>query len=89
MKILINVENLNIVNPSGIHPHYLGQNYIMKVVGDDDGHNIEDIDIIRSLFPDNKEVINRVNAGLAKLKSDITQLTLIPQHYYKYNFLST
>ena len=69
-----NVENLNIVNPSGIHPHYLGQNYIMKVVGDDDGHNIEDIDIIRSLFPDNKEVINRVNAGLAKLKSDITQL---------------
>lgn len=46
----------------------------MKVVGDDEGHNIEDIDIIRSLFPDNKEVVNRVNASLAKLKSDITQL---------------
>ena len=35
------VENLNVVNPSGIHPHYLGQNYIMKVVGDEEGHNIE------------------------------------------------
>lgn len=68
------VENLNVVNPSGIHPHYLGQNYIMKVVGDEEGHNIEDIDIIRSLFPDNKEVVNRVNTSLAKLKNDITQL---------------
>lgn len=68
------VEHLNVINPSGMHPHYLGQNYIMKVVGDDEGHNIEDIDIIRSLFPDNKEVVNRVNASLAKLKNDITQL---------------
>lgn len=46
----------------------------MKVVGDEEGHNIEDIDIIRSLFPDNKEVVNRVNTSLAKLKNDITQL---------------
>ena len=68
------VENINITNPSGIRPHYLGQNYIMKVVGDDDGHNIEDIDIIRNLFPDDKEVAERVNDGLAKLKLDITQL---------------
>ena len=68
------VENLNIYNPSGIQPHYLHQNYIMKVVGDDEDNNIEDIDIIRSLFPDNKEVTNRVNSSLATLKNDITQL---------------
>lgn len=75
------VENLNVVNPSGIHPHYLGQNYIMKVVGDEEGHNIEDIDIIRSLFPDNKEVVNRVNTSLAKLKNDITQFNSNCQRY--------
>lgn len=68
------VANLNIVNPSGIRPHYLNQNYIMKVVSDDNQHNLEDIDIIRSLFPDNKDVVNRINSSLARLKDDITQL---------------
>lgn len=68
------VENLNVINPSGIQPHYLSQNYIMKVVGDDEQHNIEDIDIIRSLFPDNKDVVNQINSSLSKLKNDITQL---------------
>ena len=68
------VESINIINPSGMRPHYLSQNYIMQVVGDNDDHNIEDIDIIRSLFPDNKEVDNKVNDSLAMLKNDITQL---------------
>ena len=68
------VANLNIVNPSGIRPHYLNQNYIMKVVSDDNQHKLEDIDIIRSLFPDNKDVVNRINSSLARLKDDITQL---------------
>lgn len=68
------VANLNIVNPSGIRPHYLNQNYIMKVVSDDNQHNLDDIDIIRSLFPDNKDVVNRINSSLARLKDDITQL---------------
>lgn len=68
------VENLNVVNPSGMRPHYLGQNYIMKVVGGDEEYNIEDIDIIRGLFPDNQGVIDMVDRSLAKLKSDITQL---------------
>lgn len=68
------VANLNIVNPSGIRPHYLNQNYIMKVVSDDNQHNLEDIDIIRSLFPDNKDVVNRINSSLVRLKDDITQL---------------
>lgn len=68
------VENLNILNPSGIRPHYLSQNYIMQVVGDDDNHKIEDIDIIRSLFPDNKEVTEMINNSLSRLKDDITKL---------------
>ena len=46
----------------------------MKVVSDDNQHNLEDIDIIRSLFPDNKDVVNRINSSLARLKDDITQL---------------
>ena len=68
------VEKINIINPSNIQPHYLSQNYIMQVVGDDNEHKIEDIDIIRSIFPDNREVLNRVESSLVTLKKDITQL---------------
>ncbi len=68
------VENINIVNPSEMRPHYLSQNYIMKVVSNDSEHSIEDIDIIRSLFPDNKEITTRVNTSLIQLKKDITDL---------------
>lgn len=68
------VANMDIVNPSGKYPHYLNQNFIMKVVGDDDAYNIEDIDIIKSLFPNNKEITKQVNDNLSKLKSDITEL---------------
>lgn len=68
------VENINVVNPSEMRPHYLSQNYIMKVVGDDAEHGIENIEIIRSLFPDNREIATRVGVSLAKLKEDITEL---------------
>lgn len=68
------VNKINIINSSGIQPHYLSQNYIMQVVGDDSDHRIESIDIIRSIFPDNTEVTNQVNASLATLKEDVSQL---------------
>ena len=68
------VSNINVTNSSGIQPHYLSQNYIMQVVGDSEEHQIEDIDIIRSIFSDNTEVLTIVEAGLATLKKDISQL---------------
>lgn len=68
------VENINISNPSNMRPHYLNQNYIMKVVGDDSEQGIEDIEIIRSLFPENEEINQRINTSLSKLKDDITAL---------------
>jgi len=68
------VDKINIVNPSNIQPHYLSQNYIMKVVGNDDEHRIEDIDIVKSIFPDNREVLSLVETSLATLKKDISQL---------------
>ena len=38
------VENINVVNPSEMTPHYLGQNYIMKVIGNDSEQGIALID---------------------------------------------
>ena len=68
------VENVNVVNPSEMTPHYLGQNYIMKVIGNDSEQGIEDIEIIKSLFPDNREISSQVGNSLATLKKDLTEL---------------
>lgn len=68
------VENISLDNPSGLHPHYLSQNYIMKVVGNDNDNHIEDIDIVRNLFPNDKELAARISASLNKLDNDMSQL---------------
>ena len=68
------VENINVVNPSEMTPHYLGQNYIMKVIGNGSEQGIEDIEIIKSLFPDNREISAQVGNSLATLKKDLTEL---------------
>ena len=68
------VENINVVNPSEMTPHYLGQNYIMKVIGNDSEQGIEDIEIIKSLFPDNREISAQVGNSLATLKKYLTEL---------------
>lgn len=68
------VENINIVNPSEMVPHYLGQNYIMKLIGNDSEQGIENIEIIKSLFPDNREIATRVSRSLNILKTDLTEL---------------
>lgn len=68
------VSDMTIVNPSGKHPHFLSQNYIMTVVNKQGTQDIGTIDILRSLFPDNREVVRLVNNSLTILKNDITEL---------------
>lgn len=68
------VENIQLDNPSGLHPHYLSQNYIMKVVGNDTENHIEDIDIVKNLFPNDRELTARINASLNKLDEDMSEM---------------
>jgi hypothetical protein len=67
------VENVQIDNPSNCIPHYINQNYIMSLIA----HNkneIEKIDIIKKVFPDEKDVKDRIQNGLSQLKKDINNL---------------
>lgn len=69
------VESINVINPSGIKPHYIYQNYITKVVDNKDSDNtIDDIDIIRNVFPEDVSIREKVNQGLLKLKKDLSEL---------------
>lgn len=71
------VDGICVVNPSNMQPHYLHQNYIMQIVNLHNENKLEDIDIIRSLFPDNKESSQLVQNTLSKLRSSISELIRI------------
>lgn len=68
------VKNIDIINPSGFCPHYISQNYIMKVVNIDTSDKIEDIDIIKRLFPVDINFQHQVNEAMGKFKTDISAL---------------
>jgi predicted ATP-dependent endonuclease of OLD family len=47
------VREIEVTNPSGLTPHYIHQNYILQVIDTKKGDSrIDEIDIIRTLFPD-------------------------------------
>ncbi len=69
------VQDIDVINPSKIIPHYLDQNYIMKVVdSDNDKNHIENIDIIKKVFPGDKGDEVKIQSGLAKFKNDLNTL---------------
>lgn len=67
------VESVNIDNPSGSIPHYINQNYIMGLIANNK-NEIEKIDIIKKVFPDEEDVRDRIQNGLSKLKRDVKDL---------------
>lgn len=68
------VKDLHVNNPSMIKPHYLSQNYIMQVVSDTTEDKIDNIEIVRKVFPGDEAIKQKVNKGLLNLKSDLNAL---------------
>ena len=56
------VEEIQVINPHNFVPHYINQNFIVEKIND---KKIEEIDIVKSLFPSNEdtqiEVTNKLN----------------------------
>lgn len=68
------IDKINIVNPSGMLPHYLSQNYIMGVVNNIAEDRIENIDIIKRVFPGDDEIKININNGLREFQKNIEAL---------------
>lgn len=68
------IDKAIIDNPSGMTPHFLSQNYIMSVVNNISVNKIDDIDIIKNVFPGDEEIKVQINQGLADFKKDIIDL---------------
>lgn len=69
------VQDINVVNPSQTKPHFLSQNYIIKVVDNANAENsIDDINIIKNVFPGDSEIRAKIDIELAKFKTDLKNL---------------
>lgn len=68
------VEKIIVENPSGLHPHYISQNYIMSIVNETTDDSLGNIDIIKKVFPGDDSIREKVDIGLQKLKSDLKDL---------------
>lgn len=68
------IDKIIIDNPSGMIPHYLHQNYIMGIVNNVTDDKIENIDIIKRVFPGDEEIKESINAGLRLFKKNIQDL---------------
>ncbi|MEY4440459.1 MAG: hypothetical protein RLY49_85 [Candidatus Parcubacteria bacterium] len=65
------VESMKVDFPDETVPYYIGQNFISKVTGD---NNINEIEIIRKIFPQNHDATKLVDIHLKKLKNNLEVL---------------
>lgn len=70
-----NVDEINVVNSASIVPHYISQSYINKVIDQSDSENtLDDIEIIKKVFPGDDNIKEKVKKGLLGLKKDLSSL---------------
>jgi hypothetical protein len=72
--ISFEVENMIIDNPSGVTPHYLPQNYITNIVSAFSEKSLDNIELIKNVFPGNETVRERVDMALSELRVDLKEL---------------
>lgn len=68
------VHEINVDNPAGSVPHYINQNYIIKLIDDKSDDGIENIDIIKNTFLANDELDQIAQKELSKLKETLLKL---------------
>jgi len=69
------IQDIQVGNPAGQHPHYLDQNYISKICDPKDNeNNIDDISILKSVFPSDREEREQISNGLSELGSRLNNL---------------
>ena len=69
------VEKIQVITPTGQEPYYLEQNYISKVCDHKDKENtIDDILILKRVFPADIEEYSGIASGLSGLSSRLSSL---------------
>jgi hypothetical protein len=69
------VEQISVDSPTGQVPHFLEQNYIVKVCDQKDHDNtIDSISLLKRLFPGDKEERTAIDTGLAELSTSLNKM---------------
>jgi hypothetical protein len=69
------VDQILVDSPTGQVPHFLEQNYIVKVCDQKDHDNtIDSIALLRRLFPGDKAERTAIDTGLAQLSESLSQM---------------
>ena len=69
------VDQISVDSPTGQVPHFLEQNYIVKVCDQKDHDNtIDSIALLRRLFPGDKNERTAIDNGLAQLSESLSQM---------------
>jgi len=69
------VDQISVDSPTGQVPHFLEQNYIVKVCDQKDHDNtIDSIALLRRLFPGDKNERTEIDNGLAQLSESLSQM---------------
>lgn len=67
-KTNFGVATIEVVHPSNLRPHYINQNFIMKVCDQNDEYtSISDIELLKRIFPDDTDQNNDIDKGLGDL----------------------
>ncbi|WP_319406223.1 hypothetical protein [uncultured Desulfosarcina sp.] len=73
--IAYGVDQISVDSPTGQVPHFLEQNYIVKVCDQKDHDNtIDSIGLLRRLFPGDKDERTEIDNGLAQLSESLSQM---------------
>lgn len=69
------VKDIVVDNPSGLTPHYINQNYILKIIDTKTNETrIDSIDIIRTLFPEDNELKLSIQQSLRDFRECLRDL---------------
>lgn len=77
------VENIDVKNPSEIHPYYIHQNFIADLVNRNDEASIDEIPILKKAFPSDDNVKRQISKTLADLKRIVDEMLLCVENIEK------
>ncbi|MEE4190244.1 MAG: hypothetical protein V2I66_01620 [Halieaceae bacterium] len=69
------VEKIEVDNPTGQHPHYLNQNFIVRICDPKYFDNrLEDIPILKNIFPSDVQEREQIANGLTQLRKHVKKM---------------
>lgn len=77
------VTNIDVKNPSEIHPYYISQNFIADLVNRNDEASIDEIPILKKAFPSDDNVKRQISKSLADLKRIVDEMLLCVENIEK------